>query len=145
MFTPLSISCEGSFSLINHWNSFQLMASGANTNASTTLLLLDLFCTYTHRPRTAWKTCHKANKFSCETLCTSCNNLVYETLQVQFCLPQFRLQASIKRMYARNTRPFPNGMPPSQLRTNWVGIKRRTGSWLSAGCLQLAVVRYICT
>ena len=36
------------------------------------------------------------------------------------------LQASMKRMYASNARPFSNHAPPSQLReTNWFGIKLR--------------------
>ena len=41
-----------------------------------------------------------------------------------------RLQSSMKRTFERDTRPFSNGTPPTQLRTNWIGIKWRTWSRL---------------
>ena len=54
----------------------------------------------------------------------------HTTLQAYFRLQQSRLQASTKHMYARDTRPFSNGTSPSQLRTNWTGIKWQTWLWL---------------
>ena len=71
---------------------------------------------HTHRPRTAWRTSRKANKFSCTM--QGLRESRYETLQAYFRLPQSRLQAFLKCMYAHDTRPFSNGTPPSQLRTN---------------------------
>ena len=40
-----SYSCEVAFSLVNLWNVVLLIASGVNTDASTWLLPLELFCT----------------------------------------------------------------------------------------------------
>ena len=96
-----------------------------NRDASTWLLPSDLIRN-TRRPRTAQWTSHTANKFSPATLCAACKNRVYETLQASFHLSQSRLQASTKWTNVRNTRPFSNGTPPSQLRTNWIRTERQT-------------------
>ena len=86
-----------------------------------------LFC---GRRRTAWWIDHKANKFSRATLCASCENGVTKFCKPIFSLPQSHLQASMKHMYACDTRPFSNSMPPSQLRTKWFRTKWQMWSWL---------------
>ena len=97
----------------------------------TQTLLNDYFSricfVHTRRPRTAWRTSHKPNELSRATLCATCENRVAQFHKPFFRLPQSGLQASTKRTY---TRPFSNGTPPSQLRTNWIGIKWRTCSRL---------------
>ena len=52
-------------------------------------------------------------------LCATCENRVTKLCKpIYFHLPQSRLQASTKHTYVRDTRPFSNGTPPSQFRTN---------------------------
>ena len=52
-------------------NICQLIASDVNNDASTWVLLPYLFCTCTHRARTAWLTSYK-EEFSHAALCAAC-------------------------------------------------------------------------
>ena len=67
--------------------------------------------------------------FLCNPM-SSLRESCHKTSQTYFRLPQSHLQASTKPTYACDTRPFSNGMPLSQFRTNWIGIEWRTWSWL---------------
>ena len=115
------------FSLVNLQNVFQLISSGVNTDVSTWLLPLDLFCTYL-------QTYNRMANFSQSKWVFLCNLMrsLWEshckTSQAYFRLPQSRLQVSTKHTYAHDTRPFSNSMPSNHLRTNWIGIKWQT--WL---------------
>ena len=127
-FSPLSISLASvALSLVNLQNVFLLIASGVNTDASTWLLPSDLFHTYSQTYDHMANLSQSKQVFLCNPTC-GLRESHHETLQAYFRLPQSRLQASTKRTYVRNTRPFSNGTPPSQLRTNWISIKWWT--WL---------------
>ena len=72
----------------------------------------------------AYENSHKANEFSHAAM-RGFRESLHKTLQAYFHLPQSRLQASTKRTQARDARPFSNGTPSSQLKTNRIGIKWR--------------------
>ena len=84
---------------------------------------------HTRRPRTVWQTSHKANEFLVQPS-VNLQESHYETFHAYFRLLQSCLIASMKQTYVRDTRPFSNSTPPSQLRTNRIRIKWQTWSWL---------------
>ena len=67
---------------------FPLITSGVKTDASTWLLSSDCFG-HTRRPRTAWKTSHKADKFSRAIQCTGCENRVMKLRKPIFACHKF--------------------------------------------------------
>ena len=124
-------------------NVFRLIASAVNTDASTWFLPSDLFRTYSQPQDRVANFSQNKRVFSCNPM-HDLRESRYKTSQAQF-LPSTISLASLHETHvrARHWAIF-NGTPPSQLRTNRIGIKCHDRGW-SARRQQLSVAMYIYT
>ena len=84
---------------------------------------------HTRSPRTVWWTSNKANNFFVQPYVQLVR--IMSRNSASLFSPATISLASLHRTHtAHDTWPFSNGMPPSQLRTNWISIKWWMWSWL---------------